>query len=621
MRADYSILALPLLAEVPNRAMDAALVEAVVHTAGPARVDLLDVLLRRRHAPDIARLVMRFDTGDKRLDQLLIARAPELESGARLAMRSDDPEHRRATIALIDAADDPSLAYLLAEAIAHPAEPTQAAAGEALHAMTARLVHRCRANEGRPTPETLRQQLEQLAAALGQAVQRWEVHTNRRCLTAALWLGYHVRDAIARKLKQPRNQLEGPLTRYLEGTHDPQLAAFTLAALSIPSLRSVAARTITTSRDVDFLAAVVRNAHLLKDAQIERGCRWLKRVDWLELATDHLADRDDRMRIGIVRLLGACGGSADDKQRLYRRLLNAGTPTVRRTALRAAVADLGARARSLLTPLAFRTGDELAAVSRDLLANRRLPVIDRQEVEAAPKSDLLDRYFRGAVPLSAMNAEEVKSALRQEPGGPFAAVRAWLSSSDPLQRARAIHLARLAALLPELARQIYALVHDPEPVVRTVAIAALTQLPGPTAGRLARAAVDDNDDRVRASAVEVMDELDLPDRASCTEPLLVARDQRLRANAVKSLLTLESPRAGAALLDMLGDPSAAHRISGLWVIDRLRLRSTASTVRTLAAGDQDVRVRHQAQIVLEHLTSGSAANSPTPTSQVAGGGT
>ncbi len=620
MRADYSVFALPLLAAVPNRAMDAALVEAVVHTTGPARVDLLDVLLRRRHAPDIARLVMRFDTGDAKLDQLLIARVPELESGVRLAIRSDDPEHRRATIALIDAADDPSLAYLLGEAIGHPEEATQAAAGDALHAMTARLVQRCRANEGGLTPETVHQQVKHLAAALGQAVQRWEQHTHRPCLTAALWLGYHVRGAVARKLQQPRNQLERPLTHYLEGTHDPQFAAFTLSALSIPVLRSVATRTITTSRNIDFIAAVIRNAHLLKDAQIERGCRWLKRVEWLELAIDRLGDRDDHMRIGIVRLLGACGTAAEDKLRLYRRLLNAGAPTVRRTALRAAVDDLGAKARSLLTPLAFRTGDELAAVSRDMLANLRLPLTDEQPVEATPKSDLLDRYFRGTLPLSAVNVDEVKSALRQEPGGPFTALRAWLTSSDPLQRARAIHLARLAALLPELARQIYGLVHDPEPVVRTVAIAALSQLPGPTAGRLVRAAVDDKDDRVRASAVEVMDEFDLPDRASCTEPLLSARDQRLRANAVKSMLTLEDPRGGETLLDMLGDPSAAHRISGLWVIDRLRLRSTASKVRNLAAGDRDARVRHQAQIVLEHLTSESAANLPTPASHAAGDG-
>jgi len=599
--------------------MDAALVEAVIHTTGPARVDLLDVLLRRRHAPDIARIVRRFGTGDTRLDQLLIARVAELESGARLAIRSDDPEHRRATIALIDAADDPSLAYLLAEAIGHTNEATRAASGDALHAMTARLVYRCRANKGELEPETLHQQVKLLAAALGQAVQRWEQHTHRLCLTAALWMGYHVRDAVARKLQQPRNQLERPLTRCLEGTHDPQLAAFTLTALSIPVLRAVAVRTITTSRDVDFLAAVIRNVHVLEDAQIERGCRWLKRIECLEFAIDRLTDRDDPMRLGVVRLLAACGSSADDKLRLYRRLLNAGAPSIRAAALRAAADDLGAKARSLLTPLAFRADDELAAVARDMLANLRLPLTRDRQVEAAPKSDLLDRYFRGTVPLSAVTVDQVKAALELEPGGPLAALRANLSSSDPLHKARAIHLARVVAVLPELARQVYGLVHDPEPVVRTVAVAALSQLPGPTAARLARAAVDDNDERVRASAVEVMDELDLPDRASCTEPLLSARDQRLRANAVKSMLTLESPHAGETLLDMLSDPSAAHRISGLWVIDRLKLRSTAATVRTLAAGDQDARVRHQAQLVLEHLTSGSARSGPTPASPVAGG--
>jgi len=599
--------------------MDAALVEAVIQTTGPARVDLLDALLRRRHAPDLARLVTRFGGGDCRLDHLLIARAAELESGARLAIRGDDPEHRRATIALIDAADDPSLAYLLAEAVGHLDQETRTASGDALHAMTARFVRRCGANESGLEPETLQQHLKLFAAALGQAVQRWEQHTHRPCLTAALWLGCHVRDAVARKLQQPRNQLERPLTRCLEGTHDPQLAAFMLTALSIPVLRSVAARTITGSRDFDFLAGILRHAHLLKEAEIERGCRWLKRVDGLEFVTDRLTDRDDSLRVDVVRLLAACGASADNKLRMYRRLLNAETPSVRAAALHAAVDDLGPKARSLLTPLAYRTDDELAAVAQNMLAKLRPPLTADRQMETASTSDTLGQYFRGAVPLSAVDVERIKTALQKQPGGPLAALRTKLTSSDPLHKARAIHLARVAGLLPELARQVYSLVHDPEPVVRTVAVAALSQLPGPTAARLARAAVDDNDDRVRASAVEAMDDLDLPDRATCTEPFLSARDQRLRANAVKSMLTLESRRAGETLLEMLGDPSAAHRISGLWVIDRLKLRSTAALVRTMAAGDPDARVRHRARIVLEHLATASAGNRPAPTSPVAGG--
>jgi len=608
MRADYSVLALPLLADTPNRAMDAALVEAVVQTTGPAQVDLLDVLLKRRHAPDVARLVARFGTGNVRLDQLLAARAAALESGARITIRSETAAHRLATIALIDAADDPTLAYLLAEAIGQPDKATQTAAGDALYAMTARLVERCRTGAATSAPEALQKQVKQIAAALGQAMQRWELHTHRPCRTATLWLGLHVRDAIARKLEQPRNQLERPLLRSLEGTHDPKLAAFALSALSIPALRTAAVRTITTARDVDFLTALVRNAHLLRDEQIDRGCRWLKRVDWLERATDRLGDRDEAMQAGVVRLLAACGGAADDKLRLYRRLLNVGTLAVRHATLRAAARDLSSKARSVLTSLALRTDDELATTARELLARLRKPLAGDQHPDKASTSALLNRYFSGDVPLSALDVVEVRKALQREPGGPLAALRARMSSSDPLQRARAIHLARVASLLQEMSRQIYALVHDPEPVVRTVAVAMLSRLPGPTSARLARAAIDDTDDRVRASAVETMDELDLPNRASCIEPLLGARDQRLRANAVKSMLTLESIRAGETLLDMLANPSAAQRISGLWVIDRLGLRSATPTVQSLAAHDLDAGVRRRAVAVLQHL-DGAAGTS------------
>ena len=137
---------------------------------------------------------------------------------------------------------------------------------------------------------------------------------------------------------------------------------------------------------------------------------------------------------------------------------------------------------------------------------------------------------------------------------------------------------------------------------------------------MARTAVNDTDDRVQASAVEVMDELDLPDRAPCTEPLLTTRNHRLRANAIKSMLTMASNRAGESLLDMLEDASPAHRISGLWVVGRLMLRSTRPNVQALAAGDSDARVRRQAQIVLDRLRgAGTAAAQPSAIASIGGG--
>ncbi len=602
--------------------MDAALVEAVAHTTGPARVDLLDALLARRHAPSLAKLVACYGSGSAVLDQLLVDRVREVESGLRIAAGAEAAAMRASALALIVEANDCGLAYILAEAIGHVDEQTRKTAGDGLHVLTTRFLH-CRAlDQLESKSESYDQQEKQLTSALGYAIQRWEHHTHRACLASAMWMGLGVRDAIAKKLDQPRNGLRVSAERMLDQTKDPRLAGFALAALSIAPLRTIAARTIGLSGHAQFIDAVIRQAPLLQDEAVRRGCRWIKKTGWLSLALERLLCRGDNTMVGAIGFLSACGAPVGGKMRLYRRLLDEGTPSVRRLALEALEQDLGGAARGLLTALAIRSGDDLAELAHDMLKDK--------ENAGAPETvpdrghGLVDRYFKGETPLSKVDRVAMGRALGCEPGGALVALRARLASLDALDKARALHLARVVGLIPELTQQVHRLVHDSDPTVRSVAVAMLVLLPSPTSQRLARAAVDDNDDRVRAGGVEAMDELDVPNRADCTQPLLISRSQRLRANAVKSLLTLSDPRAGESLLDMLADPSPAHRMSALWVADRLHLRSVASRVQALATGDKDDRVRHRASRVLDGLTKSVAphasGSATAPIQPIQGGG-
>ncbi len=576
--------------------MDAALVEAVVATTGPARIDLLDTLVARRHAPSLARVVGRYGCGSAVLDQLLVDRVRGLESGLRVAVGSESAPMRASAIALIVDANDPAMAYLLAQAIGHADGQTRQAAGDGLHVLTTRFLQSRALHETDASDARFKASAKQLASALGQAILRWEHHTHRHCLASAMWMGLDVRDDIARKLDQPRNELRRPIERLLDRTKDTRLASFVLAALSIPSLRAVAVRTIILSRDVSFLDAVVRQTFVWQDDKVRRGCRWIKRIEWLDLVTARLLGRDDEALAGVVDLLSACGAPVTDKLRLYRRLLDEAPPPVRRLALEAAKKDVGGPARSLLNSLAIRSSDELAVVARGLLSEPGDTVPNPLENE--PGSDLVGRYFRGELPLVKLDRVAMRSALNCLPGGAVVGLRRRLASGDPLVKARALQLARAVGVVSDLSRQVYELVHDADPVVRSIAVSLLAILPGPTSQRLARASLDDGDDRVRASGVEAMDELHLDDRAAISEPFLSSRCQRLRANAVKSLLTLSVPRAGETLLDMLADPSPAHRISALWVAERLRLRSVAKQVRELATRDVNDRVQSCARRVL-----------------------
>ncbi|MFQ5412903.1 MAG: HEAT repeat domain-containing protein [Phycisphaerae bacterium] len=173
-------------------------------------------------------------------------------------------------------------------------------------------------------------------------------------------------------------------------------------------------------------------------------------------------------------------------------------------------------------------------------------------------------------------------------------IGARLQSGDPADRARALRVVRALRLEAAFAETIYRLARDADALVRSTAVGALPALPGPTTQRILRDLVDDPEARVQANAIEALDELGGTAYVPIVEPKLASPSSRVRANAIKALLKHELYDAGDALLAMLEDPSGAHRLSALWVIERLRLGAVLDRVEALCARDPDARVRRRA---------------------------
>jgi len=141
-------------------------------------------------------------------------------------------------------------------------------------------------------------------------------------------------------------------------------------------------------------------------------------------------------------------------------------------------------------------------------------------------------------------------------------------------------------------------------MVRGTAVALLAHLPGPVSLRILRRAIEDTDERVQANAVEALALLDEKECRRWVEPKLASAHGRVKGNAVQALLRLEMREAGDALLAMLDDPARGHRISGLWVVERLRLRTVVQRVERLSREDPDPQVRRRAARVLRGLFGG-----------------
>ena len=64
---------------------------------------------------------------------------------------------------------------------------------------------------------------------------------------------------------------------------------------------------------------------------------------------------------------------------------------------------------------------------------------------------------------------------------------------------------------------------------------------------------------------------------------------------------MEIPEAGDALLDMLEDSSDSHRLSAIWVVERVGLKSLAPRMAMLSRDDPDERIRRRAASVIQSL--------------------
>ena len=602
-------VALAHLREERNVAADTAVALALPHMAAPAQAAALQLLVERGRQESLAQVVAGFVRYDPPLQSLVLANLRGLFGGVRRAIGSPEYADRAAAIELIRRSRDGHLMDLLADSLRARCVRTRELAAQVLHELAEELLHRGTEGSDLGSDAGRATLAEGLAHALRRAIATWEIHLQPRILEAALWMGDLVEPAIRKRLSERQCKLAWALQHVLEGLRDPRLAGFALRALSFPALRPSAARAIGRASDPAFVRALLRECWLLADLEIEHGCRWLRDVQWLEAVADGRATLTAEEAAGAVRLIACAGGSVESKVERFRRLVAEDAPELRCAVVWQLVEMEADCAGDLVRTISGRTGDDAGRIAEREQRRRRLndegasagPPLPADTSPAGRAWRAFERYWEEYAELEVEDRQALTEAMCPLAAELLVPIRARLASSTARDRARALAIVRDFGLTATMAEQVYQHAHDPDPVVRSLAVALLAGLPGPTSARILRGAVNDVDERVQANAVEALDRLDAADRAACTLPKLDSANARLRANAVKSLLRLEAGRAVEALLGMLTDPQPAHRLSALWVVERLHLRAVVGRLLDLRGSDPDGRVRRRAARVLETL--------------------
>ncbi|MHC4089737.1 MAG: HEAT repeat domain-containing protein [Planctomycetota bacterium] len=603
-----------LLPDVPNLAVETALLEALPDLEANEQCAALDALVARRRDRGLRQLVGNFAGFDAGLQDRILARTRGLYAGARLAMADENLDVRTGAIEFIRRSGDCRLAYLLAGALRQPCPKTRERAGEAIHDVTEHyLTRRATAAEQAAIEPDLQSEGRYLAGALRQAVESWDMHFRPAVLTAAMWMAEEVEDDLLAEAAAPRSKLPRGLLERLYVPEDGRLAAFALRALQSPPLRVEAARTIEAARHADFVTGLISESWVLADPRIALPCLRIRRLNWLDEGAPALTDLPPVQVEGAVRLIAASGMPSDNKVRLYAQLLAEADSNGRRAAFWKLIDVRTEAANCLLRELAQHRDDPLSPAAAAELDRRgctsevtspgRFDALDQDALSSAliPAGDQpleFEEFWRAFDSLDDSSREPAGEAARRECPDLADRLRAKLVAGETSDRVKALRMVRELEFTRQVEEQIYRLANDADSVVRSLATALLIDLDGPTTRRILRRALDDPDARVQANAIEALDYIELPQRDRDLVPKLDAPHQRVRATAVAALLKMQVPEAAEALLEMLEAPSRAQRISALWVVEHLQLASLVHRLADLSQNDPDPQVRRRAGRVL-----------------------
>lgn len=590
---------LPALA---SSAVDAALVEALPTLSTEAAVAAIEMLATRGHAPSLGTLVAKYAGMPIELRSVMLRRAANVRAGVRPALTSDRAESRNSAIDFIRDSDDARLAYLLVDLLRGRVKDARMKAASALHHLTEAVVG------SRPQRPHDAEHIGHLGEALSEAVRIWESHLEPEALTAALRLLDWTGAALSRKLVEPRQRLSRDIEQWLSSATDSEHASIALRLLGVSETRVSAAAAIARSTSPAFIRGLLLESWLLVDPRVAQGLRRVRACEWLTDPAALKALGPEVSGRSIVRCLSSIGASEELRVDLLRRCVDSGDDDLRREGLDALAADPSDHAFRALVLLSGRREPEVAGIASREVRRRR------SQTHPAPPETPCALPESGGPPISAWSfdailheyetlvlhdPEGVKNTIARAGPDDLAKLRAKLMSGDVAERLRSLRVVRDSGLATECADALLRLSRDADATVRGVALGLLGSLPGATTERILRASLDDPDGRVQAQAIDTLEELNAKDRAAWIATKLTSRAARARAGAVRALLTSELADAGVALIGMLADEDADHRVGALWVVEHMTLRTVARQVERLASSDPDPRVRRRARRVID----------------------
>jgi len=225
----------------------------------------------------------------------------------------------------------------------------------------------------------------------------------------------------------------------------------------------------------------------------------------------------------------------------------------------------------------------------------RLARVREPEVALLARREHRDRdawaFLDEADPLA--HAVAARRLLARDESAAVDGLRGVLTSDASHRSLRAIALARRLGVVDRLEPELLMLASSEDERLAATAVRALGVSASDGVAAALATAARHADGRVRASAIEAL----CASGAGQDQVIEAVRDEvaRVRANAVRAMLKREIEEGCDQLASMLRDDRPVHRVSALWVAERLGGAAHAHTVAELARADSEASVRERAK--------------------------
>lgn len=608
-----------------NEAADDVLLEALRIGGEEEQGMALTALLERKTVRGLGGVVGMYDSLPAGIQARILENIRAFHAALRECGRSEDTELVSAAMKLIALGRQGRLTYVLSEALHSTDEALARGAVEAIVGLARWVATESRNLQRLPEAERaaiyhqLMDERGEIEAAVARAI---DVHRGRHgaeLLRAALLLADWPGSRTLAILHTAKHGGQSPMVRRLQQPPDSEHVEAFLLGASHGALRSHFGIAFSHVDQAPVLDAILRKTHWLKDQQLQlcmhqisRGVWWgeaelerdllrrdpadgAKIAEWLAFSGSHDAVQDDRMEPirnhaaknfeGRLRLMRIAmrrpkGGSV----KLLRTFLSDPDERLMRIAAREVVRRRPVEFENMLLQLMTNAPESV----RRVIARSVGQVGFEQFWQRFDRLDKETRKSAGRAMLKIL-PDAIQRLARRIGTGPVE------------QRIKGIAVVQELGIADSVASLLIDACGDPNPKVRSKAVAAMGEMKTPPPDVLLDRLLHDGDGRVRANAIEVLESKRRDDYV----PLLAQRARsmhnRERANAVKALCEMKVGEASTHLLAMLRDDIPEHRISALWVLRQVGWWQLVSEIGRLAKADGNLRVRRYAFGILRGL--------------------